>query len=95
MTETTVADIIAQIEAEDKTVQRVDLRSVRGDSFKPDDTLQHILKDDFELVINDRTLPVTAPVFTGFTRLLCSVSSILPRSPRTTVCRKRLREFAG
>lgn len=63
--ETTVADIISQIEAEDQTVQTVDLRSKRGRSFKPQETLQQILKDDFELVINDRIHPVTAPVFTG------------------------------
>lgn len=65
--ETTVADIIAQIEAEDKSVQTVDVRTKRGKSFQPQNTLQQILNDDFELVINDRVLPVTAPVFTGNT----------------------------
>jgi hypothetical protein len=65
LVETTVADVVAQIGAEDQTVQNVELRSKRGRPFKPQDTLQQILKDDFELVINDRILPVTAPVFTG------------------------------
>ncbi|TMW67129.1 hypothetical protein Poli38472_012245 [Pythium oligandrum] len=70
--ETTVAEIVAQITAEDTTVQTVELRSKRGKSFKPQDTLQQILTDDFELVINERTLHVTAPVFTGnaYTSLL-------------------------
>jgi hypothetical protein len=63
--ETTVSNIISQIEAEDKSVQTVDIRNKRGDSFKPDDTLNQVLTDDFELVINDRVVPVTAPVFTG------------------------------
>ncbi len=57
--------MIAQIEAEDKSVQTVDLRTKRGISFKPEDTLNQVLKDDFELVINDRIMPITAPVFTG------------------------------
>ncbi|KAJ0395543.1 hypothetical protein P43SY_003011 [Pythium insidiosum] len=65
--ETTVADIVARIEAEDKTVRSVDIRTRRGKSFKSTDTLQEVLKDDFELVINDRIMPVTAPVFTGHT----------------------------
>uniref|UniRef100_K3XA36 Calcium uniporter protein C-terminal domain-containing protein n=1 Tax=Globisporangium ultimum (strain ATCC 200006 / CBS 805.95 / DAOM BR144) TaxID=431595 RepID=K3XA36_GLOUD len=63
--ESTVAAIKAQIEAEDKSVQTVDIRSKRGKSFSPEDTLNNILKDDFELLINDRVLPVTAPVFSG------------------------------
>lgn len=60
-----MANIIAQIEAEDKSVQTVDIRSKRGKSFNPEDTLDSILKDDFEILINDRVLPVTAPVFSG------------------------------
>ncbi|KAI9915251.1 hypothetical protein PsorP6_007323 [Peronosclerospora sorghi] len=63
--ETTVADIIAQIEAEDKSVHRVAIRSARGEPFEPEDTLQQVLTDDFELLVNDRVLPVRAPVFTG------------------------------
>lgn len=54
-----------KIEGEDQSVQTVELRSKRGKSFKPEDTLQQVLKDDFELWINERVLPVTAPVFTG------------------------------
>lgn len=71
-TEATVASIIAQIEAEDASVQRVDIRSKRGKSFRPDETLHTILKDDFELLVNDRVLPVTAPVFAG----KCAVVSL-------------------
>lgn len=63
--ETTVADIITQIEAEDKSVQSVVIRSARGIEFQPEDTLQNVLTDDFELVLNDQVLPVRAPVFTG------------------------------
>ncbi|RLN73972.1 hypothetical protein BBJ28_00006649 [Nothophytophthora sp. Chile5] len=62
---TTVADIIAQIEAEDKSVQSVAIRSARGKAFQPEDTLQKVLTDDFELLLNDQVLPVRAPVFTG------------------------------
>ena len=65
--ETTVANIIAQIEAEDQSVQKVDIRTKRGESFKAEDTLHNVLKDDFDLVINDRIMTVTAPVFTGNT----------------------------
>ncbi|CAI5731078.1 unnamed protein product [Peronospora destructor] len=63
--ETTVADIIAQIEAEDKSVQSVAIRSATGEPFGPEDTLQKVLTDDFELLLNDQVLPVRAPVFTG------------------------------
>ncbi|RMX63719.1 hypothetical protein KXD40_007931 [Peronospora effusa] len=63
--ETTVADIIAQIEAEDKSVQSVAIRSARGEPFEPEDTLQKVLTDDFELLLNDQVLPVRVPVFTG------------------------------
>ncbi|GAB9469602.1 hypothetical protein Gpo141_00006876 [Globisporangium polare] len=63
--ESTVASIIAQIAAEDKSVQTVDIRTKRGKSFNPDETLVNILKDDFEILVNDRVLPVTAPVFSG------------------------------
>lgn len=64
-TETTVAEIVRQIEAEDPSVQSVDVRSPRGKSFEPSDPLHRVLTDDFELVINDRVLPVRAPVFAG------------------------------
>jgi hypothetical protein len=60
-----VADVIAQIEAEDKSVQSVAIRSARGEAFQPEDTLQKVLTDDFELLLNDQVLPVRAPVFTG------------------------------
>lgn len=60
-----MASIIAQIAAEDKSVQSVDIRTKRGKSFNPDETLVNILKDDFEILVNDRVLPVTAPVFSG------------------------------
>ncbi|KAF4319031.1 hypothetical protein BBO99_00006642 [Phytophthora kernoviae] len=63
--ETTVADIIAQIEAEDKSVQSVAIRTARGEAFQPEDTLQKVLTDDFELLLNDQVLLVRAPVFTG------------------------------
>ncbi|TYZ59708.1 hypothetical protein PybrP1_011113 [[Pythium] brassicae (nom. inval.)] len=63
--EATVASIIAQIEAEDTSVKAVDIRSKRGKSFRADETLHNILKDDFEILLNDRVLPVTAPVFAG------------------------------
>ena len=65
VTETTVGDMIHQIEAEDKSVQSVAIRSTRGKLFEPTDTLQKVLTDDFELVLNDHVLPVRAPVFTG------------------------------
>lgn len=60
-----MASIIAQIAAEDESVQTVDIRTKRGKSFSPDETLVNILKDDFEILVNDRVLPVTAPVFSG------------------------------
>ncbi|KAL7694181.1 putative calcium uniporter protein [Plasmopara halstedii] len=63
--ETTVADIITQIEAEDKSIQSVTIRSTRGEEFQPEDTLQKVLTADFELLLNDQVLPVRAPVFTG------------------------------
>ncbi|TDH71470.1 hypothetical protein CCR75_008293 [Bremia lactucae] len=63
--ETTVADIVAQIEAEDDSVQSVAIRSTRGIEFQPEDTLEKVLIDDFELLLNDQVLPVRAPVFTG------------------------------
>lgn len=63
--ESTVADVLKKIEGEDQSVQTVELRNKRGKSFKPEDTLQQVLTDDFELWVNERVLPVTAPVFTG------------------------------
>ncbi|CAH0479026.1 unnamed protein product [Peronospora belbahrii] len=63
--ETTVADIIAQIEAEDKSVQSVAIRSTSGKAFDLEDTLEKVLVDDFELLLNDQVLSVRAPVFTG------------------------------
>lgn len=65
MTEATVASIVAQIEAEDASVKSVAIRSKRGKAFRADETLHNILKDDFEILVNDRVLPVTAPVFAG------------------------------
>ncbi|DAZ97395.1 TPA: hypothetical protein N0F65_011279 [Lagenidium giganteum] len=63
--EATVGDMIAQISAEDKSVQTVDVRTKRGKSFKHDETLTNVFTDDFELLINENVMPVTAPVFTG------------------------------
>lgn len=65
VTETTVADMIHQIEAEDESVQSVAIRSTRGKLFDPTDSLQKVLTDDFKLLLNEHVLPVRAPVFTG------------------------------
>lgn len=63
--EATVSDVVDMISNEDKSVQTVEIRSKRGKAFKPDTTLDQVLTDDFEMVINDRVLPIAAPVFTG------------------------------
>jgi hypothetical protein len=60
-----VEEVVRQIEAEDPSVQTVDVRSPRGKSFEPRDSLLRVLTDDFELVVNGRVLPVRAPVFAG------------------------------
>lgn len=63
--ETTVAEVARQIEAEDASVQAVEVRSARGQPFQAGDSLVKVLTDDFELVVNGRVLPVRAPVFAG------------------------------
>ncbi|XP_037084223.1 calcium uniporter protein, mitochondrial-like [Pollicipes pollicipes] len=57
----TVGDFIGQLHAEDKGIDRVVLRTLRGTRIATSDTIEALMEEDFELVINDEVYHVKTP----------------------------------
>jgi len=57
----TVGDFIAQLHREDHGIDRVVLRTLRGVRIATSDTIEALMEEDFEMVINDDVYHVKTP----------------------------------